>query len=461
MVQKQMHVCIKYKSLLVLVWFILYYCYFDTLSAQPTKRLYETPQELTQKTQKSFIALWEEGLFLQTPGEEIKLRVNGLLQFDAFVLIPSDQLETVFGSTHSNVLNRRFQLAISGPLSTFWNFKVQFELARQDVRFLDMFVQRHSLPYVGTLTFGKFTVPFGLEELISSRFTTFQERSLLAAFAPGSEIGLKLDNTFLNRRMSWAFSASSRAQDETSFDVAGEPGDLSFAWRLTGLPWLHESRQRLFHLGLAYNLRRPADGKIRYRTRPEVFSDDLRFVDTGQLDVHIVHQFGIEVALVHGPWSIQSEAMVALIQSDNTAADNTHYVGVYILTSYFLTGEYRPYNPSTAAFGRPPVPSSVLRGGWGTWELAVRLSYLDLDDAFGIGTITTDAGRQTGGGKELNLTLGVNWYAHSHIRVTLNYVLALVDRHIIETNDAGLRIRDANFTPEPANIVMLRLQADF
>ena len=54
------------------------------------------------------------------------------------------------------------------------------------------------------------------------------------------------------------------------------------------------------------------------------------------------------------------------------------------------------------------VARHFLQGGWGTRELAFRVSGIDLDDADKI-DVTNDRG-----GRELNLTFGVNWYPNPH-----------------------------------------------
>ena len=50
--------------------------------------------------------------------------------------------------------------------------------------------------------------------------------------------------------------------------------------------------------------------------------------------------------------------------------------------------------------------------GPGAWELAFRVSLLDLDD------------RGIAGGRLTDLTFGVNWYMNPYVRMTANYVRA-------------------------------------
>lgn len=77
-----------------------------------------------------------------------------------------------------------------------------------------------------------------------------------------------------------------------------------------------------------------------------------------------------------------------------------------------LTGEGRPCQDSDATFGHliPDKPWNVHAGG--TLEVAVRLSQTDLNDADVLG------------GRETNLTPGINWYLDKSLRLSANLVHA-------------------------------------
>ena len=82
--------------------------------------------------------------------------------------------------------------------------------------------------------------------------------------------------------------------------------------------------------------------------------------------------------------------------------------------SYFLTGEYRNYRASEGAFKgiKPLKKFNIDNGTPGAWEVAVRLSSIDLNDA----TIS--------GGKLDDITLGLNWYLNPNARVMWNFIRA-------------------------------------
>jgi phosphate-selective porin OprO/OprP len=91
------------------------------------------------------------------------------------------------------------------------------------------------------------------------------------------------------------------------------------------------------------------------------------------------------------------------------------FPGFYVLASRLLTGESRPYSAARGTFGsvRPRRP---IFPGWGpgAWEVALRVSYVDLDSG------------EVRGGRLTSATVGVNWYLSSFLELRFNYVFASV-----------------------------------
>jgi phosphate-selective porin OprO/OprP len=124
---------------------------------------------------------------------------------------------------------------------------------------------------------------------------------------------------------------------------------------------------------------------------------------------------------------LQGEYTRALVRA--SAGRDPDFDGFYVYGSYFLTGEHRAYTPRSGAFGRvKPKRDFDGKGGLGAWEVGVRYSHLDLDDA------------ELRGGKMSALTAGLNWYMNPNTRVMLNYVFADLER-VGETNIFQTRLQ--------------------
>ena len=75
----------------------------------------------------------------------------------------------------------------------------------------------------------------------------------------------------------------------------------------------------------------------------------------------------------------------------------------------------------------PSRPFDPGRGGWGAWEIAARYSTIDLND------------KDIFGGRQENVTLGLNWYANSNIRFMLDYINGKVDKRAAGGIDIGAK----------------------
>lgn len=332
-----------------------------------------------------------------------KLRIGGRLHVD---LASYKEDRTQLGSG-SEV--RRVRLSTRGALWNDWDFRASVEFASNEVDLKSTYIRYNGFERK-QIRFGNFKEPFSLDELSSSNYNTFMERAMATEFAPGRNIGLGF-NTYGD---TWAISTGVFRGDATSEGEEDEGHGLS--GRITFAPVL--GNRRLLHLGGAVSYRDPGeDDTVRFRARPESHVTDVRLVDTEDVgEVENVTRVGTEAALIVGPWSLQGEYIAAEVARDGGFSD-LDFSGWYVQGSWFLTGESRRYDPVRGVFRRIKPNSIVGKGGYGAWEFGARFSSIDLNDGDVIG------------GRQDNLTLGLNWYATPHIRFMLNYIDVLsVDR---------------------------------
>jgi len=364
---------------------------------------------------------WKDRLRLVSREKAVKIQIGGIVMLDTGYTGSDSELERGFpGLRGYNTDFRRLRLNTFTTLYDTVDIKFEIDFARiREIK--DIWVGLRSLPVVGDLRVGHMKEPFSLEELASSTNLTFMERALSTlVFAPSRDVGIMCQNTALEERMTWSagafmltgsFSDVGNAKDQLS-DIFG----YAFTGRITGLPWHTEDGTRLMHVGLSYTYQDRNEQResswLKVSALPESYLTDKRLVNTGLFFTGSVHMINPEWAVVLGPLSFQAEYVQAFVNA-GTAGDPGFWGG-YLYGSYFLTGEHRRYDMKKGIFSQvtPNDNFQFSGGGWGAWELGLRVSYVDLN------------GGNIRGGKEGNLTAGLNWYIDPNIRIMFNYIHA-------------------------------------
>ena len=404
----------------------------------------ELQKRAREEDPSTFRVSWKEGLRFETKDKKFVLKMVGRIQND-WALMEASSLEDDFGrsattnGTPTNRLSglddietgtefRRARLGIAGTVYESVEFKSQFDFAGGDAAFKDVYLGLTKLPVLQHVRVGQFKEPFSLEELTSSNHTTFLERGLPNVFAPSRKTGVGVLQNYADDRVSWAIGAFRNTDDFG--DGFGGDSEYNVTTRLTGLPWFEAESGNVLHLGLSYSHQFRNDDSLRYRQRPEAHLSPVQFVDTsltrlaagGVSETLNISSDGVdllnpELALVVGPFSFQTEYMHSFI--DASSGSDPDFYGLYAYVSYFITDEHRNYRPVEAAFDRIRPKQSFLdgEGGVGAWEVALRYSRLDLEDA------------GVRGGKLDDVTVAVNWYLNPNVRVMFNYVWADLENH--------------------------------
>ena len=381
---------------------------------------------------------WKDGIRMDSRDGNIKLKFGGRLMYD-MSWIGDDPAERLQGELADGFETRRARLYVEGDLWKNVGFKWEYDWASGAAVLRDGFLEFKELPVVGNLRLGHFKEPFSLDELTSSRYITFIERALPNAFVPGYNGGAMIYD-HVGERFTWAAGVF---RDTAGADggQARVDGQYMFTTRLTYLPYYEDKGKRLVHLGTSYSIRH-MDAVVRYRSRPEVNITAQRFVDTGNYFTRDISMIGAEAATVWGPFHAEAEYIVPNMAADNNVArvgnqPDPNFHGYYVQAGYFLTGETRPYKTSSGTFDRVKPLKPYGQGGYGAWEVAGRLSYLDLDDD------------RIDGGKLWDYTLGLNWYVNNNVRLMWNYVRSRFD------------VGPGPETRESADALTMRIQFDF
>jgi len=326
---------------------------------------------------------------------------------------------------------RRLRIETSG-LFTYWvgtSYKVSFGAEEGKFYLNDFWLAWRPSQWVERVRLGYIDPPFSLQALTSSEERSFMEAAApVAAFAPGSRLGLEVRNRFLDPDVSWISSLSSVGQSQPFSAASDSPFRFSLrtAWRPGGIS--DDPNETLVHVGAAFGYSFSGAGDVHYRARPES-SLATYLVDTGNISGDAA-QLGLEFAQRKGPVTLQAEWIGSWVSS--TDLGPRFFSGCYAELAWAVTGEIRPYDPRAALFlpSTPANPFSWERGSLGGLELAGRISYVDLTDG------------NVRGGRMLTLNASSIWSLNRFARIHFDGLYADVrDRPPGRGNDFVVQMR--------------------
>jgi len=292
----------------------------------------------------------------------------------------------------SGVAIRRLRLGLAGYVKFWegWNYKLEVDLTDGESTLSDAYIAYRTQRW-GTFRIGNQKVAQTLSGQTSSVSIPFMERPLpVLAFTLQRRLGIGWDTHL--RKLGANITVFYKDPNENI-------GSSGYAGRFYFNPV--RFRGDVVHVGASFmNLKLENDG--RFRARPESNLTNIRLVDTGvRPNVKKQDTFGLELAGALGPLTIRSEFYSAGWSRE--FQEDARFDGWYVEGSWFLTGETANYRDGK--FIRP-----VVKGQRGAWEVAMRLSSLDLND------------KDVRGGTEDNFSLGINWYSRTHWRCMGNLI---------------------------------------
>lgn len=342
------------------------------------------------------------------------------------------QLDTVNWADHSpsipafNYIEfRRLRLMLDGAGYGVYDFRVQMEFEPEsneafngpvtEVR--DAYVSMNELPYLfrrGRI--GHFFVPFSLEQVTNDVLGVFLERSIPTAgiFTGERKTGFAFYGVSNDLNTTWTTGFFADGLNEALLERQDDNQGQRLSGRVTHLPYYDEPShgRYLIHTGAGVMATHDQDNIVRFRARPDIHEGPF-LIDTGNMPAENFIIGNIELATVWGPWAMQSEAFYTNVELDSGGW--TPSWGMYVHSSYFLTGENRNYErfgQHGAQFGRVQPYSNffLVPGGCGpgAWEVKGRWSTLSLTEY--------------GAGQYNDFTFGFNWYWSPNLRVMFDWI---------------------------------------
>ena len=408
-------------------------------------------------------------------------KITGFLQLDTAFYSQDPKNAALVGNAQDGTGFRRARLAVLGKVApkTLYQFEFDFASAGRP-SFFDNYVEQEQLPFLGAVRIGQYLQPFSVDAMSGFRNLPFLERSLpFLAFVPFRRVGAMASNNSEDERTYWAYSVfktggfNNAALGDSRFATDfGNVGGYSFSTRITHLLFHEEGDSRLWHVGDAYDFSQlGANNAVgsgttgnfgtpvpfyQAKTTPEFGPGPLgylqnasnfgsavngtpNFVDTGKYQADNFNLLGLETVYQSGPFSFQAEWMFTNV---NSVVGPVNYNGAYAEGMYRLTGEHRPYDKKLAAL-KNVVPLHDFISfdadkfgdiGLGAWEVAARVSYVDLRNPnkldghyYDTATNLFNATSKAGNGTLTDTTLGLAWFLNAHTKWQFNWIHAFLN----------------------------------
>ena len=283
---------------------------------------------------------------------------------------------------------------INGEIGNHVEFQIERDLNR-DGKWRDVFVHWQTYRQL-EVTAGRFKVPFGREELVSSTDIDFAYRSLVStAIPPARDKGVMVHGRFFRRGLTYEagfFNGdgdNGRLEDE-QFSVDNLPVVLghSFAGRVTATPLrpLAKTFQTL-RLGFAYGQVQVPEGLNSLRGETVYGTEDFfeRVYVKGRRT-----RVGTEVSYSPGPVGFEAEWMRAYEQRKEQGLGDVDLSDV-ITTGYYASATWLVTGEDKAGFNRPR--RSLFAGGFGALELGARYETLGFESAEKVGSRVPQSAR--------------------------------------------------------------------
>jgi phosphate-selective porin OprO and OprP len=351
---------------------------------------------------------------------------------------------------------RRARIGVLGKFFNDWNYALIYDFGGSTDATPATGIENAYITYNGlsphvAFDLGYLDVPFTLDEATSSNDIMFIERAEvqntvtnLAANDARGAFGVRSND---DRYWAGAYLTGPQAgATHAGTNTQQLGGTARFTYQVL------QGGNYSLHLGVdgEYVFQPRANGAaaaavtstVAFSDRPELRVDPTAFLNTGQIPAKNAGAYGVEAAGGYDSLFFQGEYYQFMIDQSGLSATAPRpeltFDGGYAEASWTVTGESRRYIPGAGAYGGivPAHPLSLKNGGWGALELALRYSYLNLNNHVrpGVSPIVTGG---VFGGRATGYDAGVNWYPNSNIRFMLDYIHEDVNKLPVAAGPGG------------------------
>ncbi|MBI1982763.1 MAG: hypothetical protein HYS61_01025 [Acidobacteria bacterium] len=363
-------------------------------TAQANQRLSKLEQDFSAAKKASesasLVAGWTGSHpYIRSKDGNFEMEFGGRLQFDW-------RSYTGTATPPSSFFIRRARLEAGGQLFKHYEYRVQADFADTGSTLLrDGFININYLQ-AAQLQFGQFKAPFSQEELQSSKYIDFVERSSVNGLTPGRTPGLMFHGQVLDGLLEYSAGAFNGRRELTANNSSTPEGYVRL--RLTPFKGLSFG-------GALADGRHNNDNSFRGRTA----SQSVVFFKPVPVNGEIVRANG-EFWWRYKNFSVRGEYDQTHQARQGLGLGGGNLPGVigkgYVLqATYLLTGEAKGESGIT-----PKKTFLETPRGLGAWELAFRYENLQMHDS-------------ENPNRAEAFTFGVNWWLSKFVRYQSNFAL--------------------------------------
>jgi len=376
---------------------------------------------------------------------DFSLALRATVQFDAAYFSQGRNPPNVDLNSGTNF--RRAQFGLVGTLFRDWSYNFTYDFGGSGTENRG-YVYRAYIEYDGlapvAFRLGAFSAFDSMEDATGGANLALMERPTAVTIArsigagsgrEGAEVFAQGDDYLVSVALTGGKTTDAATFDEQQA-VVGRVAWL--AMDRSDVKWLlNMDATHVFRFGDGAPGTSP--NPIDLSAGPELSVDGSKTVDTGALDARDATEFGIETALNLGRLFGQG-GWFHYDVTRRSPVPSPSFHGWYGMATWSLSGESRPYDPTTASF-HGLIPEAPLgRHGFGAWEVVARYSSMDLDFV----PFTGASAGGVAGGVQNVWSVGLNWYPNPTVRFMLDYDNIQVNHanapgNDISANAIGLR----------------------
>lgn len=440
------------------------------------------------KKQSEIKASFKDGISWESGDKQHAMALTGRVHFDYRDVgdlenLNEDNRDLDTATIGDQFEIRRARLGVKGRFYNSYEYEIVTNLVGSNANLVDTAWLNINWWDAAQFRFGRFKQPFSLEEQTSSNNIDFMERSYVNALTPGKRLGAMLHGEPV-KGLNYGLSVYQDGFNELSSDTSDEKGvGGRVAANLASFAGWSDT---VLHVGLAMadenygltptqsnNTSSTLDGKhrasvIAFRNEARGLNNVYRAqlggttastagaglnVDfgasdrtTGEVEKKLK---GVELAATYGPFKLQGEYAKAEYDANHIAGNSTVKGDVkawYAEALWLITGEKYSDFYKGGAFGsikpkndfvHPSAAASS--GGWGAWELGLRMSRFDATDMETTGANS----REQGSDETKTYTAGIKWIVNPNVRFLMNYSKTDYDTAFTPIDVAGGELQDS------------------